>query len=137
MMPAPFGVPFYSWPAPGTVVSIPIFLVYRHKGIVSDRWYNGKPMVISNSGRFGGVAEEPWDVFAQGRSVTAERLSGTMPLHEVVSRAQSLVGTKYDLYDWNCEHLVTYAYGLIPHSSQVVTTLAITAICGALAAVGR
>lgn len=136
-MPAPFNTPFRAWPVPGTVVSVPIFVIYRHKGIVSDRWYNGKPMIISNSGRFGGVAEEPWDVFAQGRPVTAERFSGTTPLHQVVSRARSLIGTQYNLYDWNCEHLVTYAYGLKPHSQQVTTTLAIATFCGVLATIGR
>ena len=136
MTPAPFSMP-HLWPVPGTVVSVPIFAVYRHKGIVSSRWYNGKPMVISNSSRFGGVAEEPWDVFEQGRTVAIEQSPSAMPLHQVVSRAQSLIGTKYNLFNWNCEHLVTHAYGLRPHSLQIAITLVITAICGVLATVGE
>lgn len=137
MTPVWFGVPASIWPAPGTVVSIPVFGLYRHKGIVSDKWHCGKPMIISNSRRFGGVAEEPWDVFAQGRPVTIERLPSAMPLHQVVARARSLVGAKYNLFDWNCEHLVTYAYGLKPHSQQVTMTLAVAALCGVMASIGR
>jgi len=47
--------PIHSWSQPGMAVSIPTFLIYRHKGIVSDHWHNGKPMIISNSARAGGV----------------------------------------------------------------------------------
>ncbi len=25
------------WPAPGTIVSVPAYIFFRHKGIVSDR----------------------------------------------------------------------------------------------------
>lgn len=44
-----------TWPSPGNVVSVPAYIIFRHKGIVSDRWYGGKPMVISNSARAGAM----------------------------------------------------------------------------------
>ena len=44
-----------NWPEPGMVVSVPIFLIYRHTGIVSDLQHGGKPMVISTSARSGGA----------------------------------------------------------------------------------
>ena len=124
-----------SWPQPGMVVSVPIFLFYRHKGIVSDRWHGGKPMVISTSFRSGGVREEPWDVFAQGLVVTVDGYLGDLPSWKVVRRARSLIGAKYDVLARNCEHLVTYVHGLKPQSSQVALTFAIVTLCvGALAA---
>lgn len=135
MMPTSRKRPIDSWPQPGTVVSIPTFLIYRHKGIVSDRWYNGKPMIISNSARSGGVCEEPWDEFAEGHIVTVESYPSDLPSHVVVSRAQSFIGTRYDLFSWNCEYLVAVAHGLKPQSSQVTVTIAVATLCvGVLAA---
>lgn len=124
-----------SWPQSGMVVSVPIFLFYRHQGIVSDRWHDAKPMVISASSRSGGVHEEPWDVFAQGLAVTVDGYPGGLPSHEVLRRARSLIGTQYDVLARNCEHLVTYVHGLKPQSLQVALTFVIVTLCvGALAA---
>jgi hypothetical protein len=118
------------------VVSIPTFLIYRHKGIVSDRWHNGKPMIISNSARAGRVCEEPWDVFAEGHAVAGDGYPGGLPNYEVIGRARLLIGTQYDLFNWNCEHFVTKAHGLKPQSPQVAVTAAVAALCvGVLAAV--
>lgn len=116
------------YPLPGSVISIPFLLVYRHLGIVSDRWHGGKPMVISNSARRGGVYEEPWDVFAQKQSVTVENADSTLPPSRAVSRARSRIGTPYDAITWNCEHLVGHARGLRPSSPQVLATLAVAAL---------
>jgi hypothetical protein len=65
-------------PAPGSIVSVPAYILFRHKGIVSDRWHGGKPMVISNSARAGGVAEEPWDVFTSGQTWKEEGHPGSL-----------------------------------------------------------
>jgi hypothetical protein len=104
---------------PGTVVSVWVFPILRHKGIVSDQWSGDKPMVISNSARAGGVAEEPWEVFAAGQAVTNEGYPSNLWPTEVVSRARSLIGTRYHLLKWNCEHLTRYAHGQQPASPQV------------------
>jgi hypothetical protein len=123
------------WPEAGTVVSIPIALFYKHKGIVSDRWNGGKPMIISNSARSGGVHEEFWDVFAEGGTVMVDGYLGGLPNFEVLSRAKSLISSQYDLLRWNCEHFVAYAHGLKPTSPQVAVTVAIATLCiGVLAA---
>ncbi len=125
------------WPEAGTVVSIPIFLFYSHKGIVSDRWYGGKPMIISNSARSGGVREELWGVFAEGCVVTVDGNPSGLPHFEVLSRARSLIGTQYDLFRWNCEHFVAYAHGLKPQSAQVAITVAIAMLFVGLLATAR
>lgn len=134
---SPINESHFAWPAPGTVVSVPIILGYRHKGIVSDRWHNGRPMVISNSNRGGGVVEESWDSFCQGRAPAVEGYPGNLPCYQVLSRARLCVGKGYRLLDWNCEHFVMYAHGLKPESWQVLVTFATAAIALALATAAR
>lgn len=121
----PFGT---SWPHPGSVVSVPIFLGYRHLGIVSDRFSNGKPMIISNSSRAGGTKEETLETFSQGRPVRIDQASDDLRAFEIVQRARSRLGSPYDLLSWNCEHLVAYARGLTPSSPQILGTLAFAAL---------
>lgn len=130
-------LPIHSWPQPGTVVSIPTFLIYRHKGIVSDRWRNGKPMIISNSARAGGVQEEPWDVFAEDHIINVDGYPSGSPNYEVVNRAHSLIGTQYDLFNWNCEHFVASVHKLKKQSYQVTITVAIAVLCLSMVAITR
>lgn len=84
-------------------------------------------MVISTSARSGGAYEEPWDVFAQRRVVSSEGYPGNFPSSEVLRRARSLIGAKYDVLVRNCEHFITYAHGYKPQSIQVVLTLVFVA----------
>ena len=119
------------------VVSVPIFLFYRHKGIVSNRWHGGKPMVISTSARAGGVREEPWDVFANGCVPTVDGYPGSLPSYEVLRRARSLIGAQYDVLARNCEHFVMHVHGIKPQSSQVALTFAIITLCVGALAVAR
>lgn len=133
---APFHATTNAWPKPGSIVSIPVYLVYRHRGIVSDQWHGGKPMVISNSARAGGVVEQPWDVFAENRIVRLDGVPDGVPAYHVVNRVRSCIGTRYDLFQWNCDHLVAYAQGLPLQSTQVDTTLAIAVLGTALMAIG-
>lgn len=116
----------YAYPAPGSIVSTPAYLIFRHKGIVSARWRDGKPMIISNSARRGGVVEETWDEFAQGQPVMVEKTPTAREAWHVLARASNLIGSRYDLLRWNCESFVTHCYGLIPNSPQ----LAFVALCG-------
>lgn len=113
-----------AYPAPGTVVSVPIALGFRHKGIVSDRWLNGKPMVISGSNRMGYVVEETWDVFSGGIEHRVENIDGVVSGMTAVMRARSKVGTTYSLLEWNCDHVVHYAVGLEPRSPQIAFCVA-------------
>lgn len=120
-----------QWPAPGNVVYINTHVFFRHKGIVSDRWHNGKPMVISNSARRGGTYEESWDDFAQGRTVYKEGNPSQLPAWHVLANARACIQRKpYDLLGWNCESMVTYAFGLRPASPQLAT-VAVLGICAA------
>jgi hypothetical protein len=124
----------HQWPTPGTVVSVPAYVLFRHKGIVSDRWYGGKPMVISNSARAGGVAEESWNAFTSGQIWTEEGHPGNLPSWEVLNRARSVGHTKYDVFQWNCESFVAYSHGLPPNSPQLARVALIAMVGIALVA---
>lgn len=76
------------WPNPGSVVSVPAYVFFRHKGIVSDRSSGGKPMVISNSARAGGVREESWETFTSGQEWVNEGNVGGLCPSEVLRRAR-------------------------------------------------
>jgi hypothetical protein len=81
-------------PPAGTVVSVPIIFGYRHKGVVSDRRRSGKPTVVSGSAKRGAVCEELWDDFAGGKPVRDDGHPSTLPPHEVLRRARTLIGTR-------------------------------------------
>jgi hypothetical protein len=121
-------LPPQGYPAPGTVVSIPLYVFWRHKGLISDRWHQGKPIVISNSGRAGYVCEEPWDVFAAGYPVQFDGYPSGLPSFEVLRRARALIGTRYQPLHWNCDHLVAVAHGQEPESPQVAATATVAVI---------
>lgn len=117
---------------PGTVVSVPLLGIFRHRGIVSDRFHDGKPTVISNSAPSGGVAEEPWDTFAAGAEVAVEGYPSDLPPYAVVQRARGRIGSSYKLFNWNCEHLISYAHGQRPASPQVAAVVALVILFGIL-----
>jgi hypothetical protein len=50
----------------------------------------------------------------------------------IIARAQSLLGQKFDLWKFNCEHLVTYALAGAPQSPQLGFALGGILLLGAL-----
>jgi hypothetical protein len=110
-------------PRPGTVVWVPALLVYRHRGLVTDRYTNGKPFVLTTS-PVKGVVEEPWDVFGSDSVIHIEGYLGTLPCREVLRRARRHLGRAYDLFGFNCDHLVADAHDLPVQSAQLRGTLA-------------
>lgn len=106
---------------PGTPVKIGC-LAYNHYAIVSDRFTQDKPMLISLSFRTGSVAEEPWDVVVRGRKVAPSRLQSNLTPEEIVQRARIAVGQRgYNLVTRNCEHFVRETLGLSARSRQIET----------------
>jgi hypothetical protein len=117
----------FVWPAPGSIISVPILLFFRHRGIVSDRWYMGKPMVISNSARNGGVVEEPWDVFCNGQLCSDEGYPGALSTFEVLHRARHPAQNGYSLFGWNCDDHVEASHGLTLSGRQLLPAMLILA----------
>ncbi len=103
---------------PGSVVAIQLPL-YKHFGVVTNRFHRGERTVISNSWKAGGVVEQPFTVFSCGLPIAAMDYPSLLPAKIVVSRATSRLGEKYSLVTWNCEHLIRYAHGLKLSSPQI------------------
>jgi hypothetical protein len=117
-------------PAAGTKISAPTHLVYRHYGIVTERG-----MVISNSARRGGIAEETLEAFCNGKDWRIEPRPSALPWWQVLTRARQHIGRPYKLFGWNCESFVNDCFGLAPRSDQVAVTL-LAAFIGAIAVAG-
>ncbi len=123
----------FDFPPPGSVVSVAAYGPYRHKFIVSDLWFGGKPMGISYSASNGGFAEEPWDVCTGGQAWRDEGYLGSLEPGQVLYRARYSSRRPYNVLTWNCENFVNMCHGLSPISQQVVATL-LVAVVGVLAA---
>lgn len=117
---------------PGTVVSTMIGPI-EHFGIVSDRFDGGIPRIISNSKKTGCVSEEPAKIFTNGKKVRVHTFRGNLSSYTVIARARSLIGSNYNLLNWNCEHFIRWGHGLKPESPQIKSALfisvAVLAIC--------
>ena len=76
-------------------------------------------MVFSNSFRSGRVAEEPLAVFkGAGEFVPVAQLAN-LPVWYVLSRARLMLGTRWNLLSWNCEHFMYWVFGREPESPQL------------------
>jgi hypothetical protein len=119
--------------APGTKISVPTHIFFRHVGLISDRRdWDGLPFIISNSPRAGGLVEEPFASFVGDQSWRLGGYPGNLLPAAVLYRARSCNRRTYDALLWNCENFVNYCHGLPETSSQVVATVMI-AVLGALA----
>ncbi len=102
----------------GTIVSVAVGPL-THFGIVSDQQGAGFPYIISCSRRTGQVAEERATVFANGHKIKVHGYPSQLNPFQVIHRARSMQGTKYDLFKWNCEHFVHWVHNLKPESPQL------------------
>jgi hypothetical protein len=121
---------------PGITIGVRVGPVI-HVGIVSDRNSGGMPMVISNSFRAGGVAEEPLSVFQGGYPLVSVAQPTVLPSWHILSRARQMLGTRWNLLSWNCEHFVYWAHGLEPKSPQLKQAGAYIGLAALLMTVGR
>ena len=87
----------------GTVLSLKVYGLITHYGIAT-----GYGTVIHASRRFGHVAETDFNVFCDGRR--ASIIPYAMPISgsEVVARARSKCGQRYNVLVNNCEHFITW-----------------------------
>ena len=103
-----------------------------HRGIFAGVDYLGQAWVIHN-------AKDQcvkWDLltaFAEGQTVRfLKRVARN--IHEqnlIVARAESKLGKKFDLWKFNCDHLVTYALSGVAESPQLGTVAAIALLAAA------
>lgn len=77
--------------------------VIRHVGLTT-----GYGTVIHASRRFGRVAETDFDMFSQGQAVKVIPYTQPMDALEIVSRARSKKGKRYNVLFNNCEHFISW-----------------------------
>ncbi len=111
-------------PVAGTVVAKGTWFG-RHLGIAT-----GAGTVISASKYHGGVVEETFARFRGDGDVAIERQPAPGEGADVVARARALVGRPYDPVFFNCEHLVSEAYGEGRASPQLRRVARIAAVVG-------
>lgn len=103
--------------------------LYKHWAILSDRFTNGKPMLISNTFRNGTVREEPWADVVGDRPYKVHSLPSNVPVELVYAKARNAINkVKYDLFQYNCEHFVHDTVSGVVKSNQLRSTLAIAGL---------
>ena len=121
---------------PGTVVTVQmkgLFKLAHHFALVSEKLGgDGMPIVVTNSGDFGGPGEQSWNAFVQGRSYRAFYPSN-LPSEKVLYNAYSMFGTRYNFLHWNCEHFANACHGRPAQSHQIRGGLVLAALMGGLA----
>lgn len=92
---------------------------FSHVALLGDGTLFGERVVVEFSAAAGGFAELPFSEFSKGRLVTIDGYLGTLSPAEVMQRASLKRGQAYLLFDFNCEHFVRYAHGLLIESPQI------------------
>src|ERR1700684_2586474 len=104
----------------GDIIERPGPFGKKHRGIFVGYDEYGRAWVIHND--MGGiVCWVLFEAFAARLPVTlaSRKARDHYEQRAIVSRAQSLLGWKYDLLNFNCDHLVTYAQDGIATSPQL------------------
>lgn len=103
--------------------------VYEHWALVSDKFSDGKPMLISNSWRNGTVREESWDQVVGNKPYKVHKIQSTKPVEYILSRARSAISrVKYSLTHYNCEHFVREVITGTAKSDQVRKAIGISGL---------
>jgi len=121
----------------GDKIRIVGILGFNHYGIYIGEW-GGHPHSVVHNAKFKEVQIATLEAFADGRSVEiAERTArNDSEAARIVERALTLVGRKYDLVGFNCEHAANFAL----HGQAVSLAMQGAVMLGAilvLAAVAR
>ena len=110
---------------PGTVLAVD-FGPFKHVGLWTEIG-----TVISNSKKSGCVQEEDIHAFSGGRPIEVIGYIGNLAPADVIRRARSKIGTKWNLLKNNCEHFVHEIHGQSKKSPQLMKWgIAFTLIIG-------
>lgn len=88
----------------GTLLQVTVFGIIKHVGIAT-----GYGTIIHTSRRFGRVQETDMaDFLAGGRAVIIPYSHASLSGSEIVARARSKKGQRYNVLFNNCEHFVSW-----------------------------
>jgi len=103
--------------APGALLKVRVFGLINHFGIAT-----GYGTVIHSSRRFGRVHETDMDAFSGGRRITEIHYAHSHSGTELVARARSKKGMRYNVLTGNCEHFVNWVLTGKARSKQLGPT---------------
>ncbi|MEO1552762.1 MAG: hypothetical protein AAFR82_02415 [Pseudomonadota bacterium] len=106
---------------PGDVVAIPFGIGLSHYGIVT-----ATGTVISNSRKHGGVVEQSFTAFANGKRVRLCERTDALGGAVAESRARRRKGHNYHLTESNCAHFSRYSHRQKPTTIQIASATART-----------
>ncbi len=106
---------------PGDVVAIPFGIGLSHYGIVT-----ASGTVISNSRKHGGVIEQSFSEFSDGKRVRLCESVGGLEGVVAANRARRAKGKSYHLAESNCAHLSRWSHRQKPTSIQIASATART-----------
>ena len=106
---------------PGDVVAIPFGIGLSHYGIVT-----ASGTVISNSRKHGGVVEQTFHDFSNGKRVRLCERTDALSGNAAVTRARRAKGRSYSLHESNCAHFTRWSHRQKPTSIQVASATART-----------
>jgi len=94
----------------------------KHRGVFVGWNLEGSALVIHNA-KDDRVRRDLFETFAEGLPVSrVSRVARNLyEQNMIVERAQSLLGKQFDLLNFNCDHLVTYALAGVAISPQLRT----------------
>jgi hypothetical protein len=104
---------------PGDVVAIPFGIGLSHYGIVT-----ASGTVISNSRKHGGVVEQSFHEFSNGKRVRLCERTDALSGNAAVSRARRAKGKPYSLNESNCVHFTRWSHRQKPTSIQIASATA-------------
>ena len=105
-------------------------LVIYYKGVRHYGIYSERGSVIHASKRWGKVVESSMSDFCGGRKVVDNYYPSSKRSIDVLAKARSLKGTKWNLFKFNCEQFVNLCYGN-KHSKQLrIATLFLVVTTG-------
>lgn len=112
-----------------------------HRGIFAGFDFAGRAWVIHNA-KDQCVKWDLLEVFAEGQTVSfLKRVArNTYEQNLIIARATFLLGRKFDLWKFNCDHFVTYALAGVAKSPQLgffVGGILVLGALGGLAAASR
>lgn len=103
----------------GSVVSVPKAFI-KHMGIVTGNYLQGQQTVISNTPKYGKVVEHTLEDFCDGKGLSLVSTPTNFVVgYKAVQKAYGLLGRSYNLFSYNCEHLISEAFSLKPQSPQL------------------
>lgn len=109
--------------------------LYKHVAIYRGHQWDGRDFI--HNAKNGCVSLATVDEFAAGKQIFLCEAAPDdyFQRQAIIERAMSLLGTKYDLINFNCEHFANYAQKGRSESPQLAAGAAVLALLGIFAAV--